>query len=236
MKYYFEDRIRYSELDENLRLSLHGLINYFQDCSIFQSEELGIGVKYLEKEGKLWVLSSWQIRIERYPSLGEQVRVGTWACGFRGFTGMRNFVMETADGEVLAYAYSIWAYMDLKKGIPTRVMEEEAARYGVEKPLEMEYAGRKIRVPEQLGEEEPVTVHPQHLDSNHHVNNGQYVAIAQEYLPEGFEVRGLRAEYRQQARLGDVMVPGTVQMDDTCVVVLNDRNGQPYVIVEFSRV
>ena len=38
LKYYFDSRIRYSELDENLCLPLHGLINYFQDCSTFQSE------------------------------------------------------------------------------------------------------------------------------------------------------------------------------------------------------
>lgn len=236
MKYYFDGRIRYSELDENLRLSLHGLISYFQDCSIFQSEDLGVGVRYLEKEGRLWVLTSWQIRVNRYPFLGEHVRVGTWACGFRGFTGMRNFVMETGEGELLACAYSVWAYMDLKQGRPVRVPEEEIQAYGIEQALEMEYSGRKIHIPQTLSFYDSVTVHPRHLDSNHHVNNGQYVAIAQEYLPEGFEVRGLRTEYKQQARLGDVMVPGMAVAENSCVVVLNDQSGQPYVVVEFSRV
>ena len=54
LKYYFDSRIRYSELDENLCLPLHGLINYFQDCSTFQSEELGIGVQYLKEKRRLW--------------------------------------------------------------------------------------------------------------------------------------------------------------------------------------
>ena len=71
MRYYFDSRIRYSELDENLCLPLHGLINYFQDCSTFQSEELGIGVQYLKEKRRLWVLTSWQIEILRYPPLGK---------------------------------------------------------------------------------------------------------------------------------------------------------------------
>ena len=234
MKYYFDSRIRYSELDENLCLPLHGLINYFQDCSTFQSEELGIGVEYLKEKGRLWVLTSWQIRIFRYPSLGEEVRTGTWACGFHGFVGMRNFVMETAEGEMLACAYSEWAYMDPAAGRPVRADAGEIQRYGMEEPLEMEYAGRKISVPGEQRFLDPVTVHAHHLDSNHHVNNGQYVAIAAEYLPEGFQVRQLRAEYKRQARLGDILTPGISESSGAYVVTLNDQTGRPYVILEFS--
>ena len=37
-------------------------------------------------------------------SLGEAVKITTWASGFKGFLGMRNFTMETEDGEMLACA------------------------------------------------------------------------------------------------------------------------------------
>ena len=79
-----------------------------------------------------------------------------------------------------------------------------------------------------------MTVHAHHLDSNHHVNNGQYVAIAAEYLPEGFQVRQLRAEYKRQARLGDILTPGISESSGAYVVTLNDQAGRPYVILEFS--
>ena len=46
--YSFNERIRYSELGENGELSLVGLLNLFQDCSTFQSEDLGLGIKYLQ--------------------------------------------------------------------------------------------------------------------------------------------------------------------------------------------
>ena len=44
--YTFDSRIRYSETDETGALSLLGVINYLQDCSTFQSEDIGLGVEY----------------------------------------------------------------------------------------------------------------------------------------------------------------------------------------------
>ena len=38
--YQFQSRIRYSEVDSEGRLTMASLINYFQDCSTFQSEDL----------------------------------------------------------------------------------------------------------------------------------------------------------------------------------------------------
>ena len=51
MKYSFTSRIRYSEIGEDGCLTLPGLINYFQDCSTFQSEAIGEGVAELKKRG-----------------------------------------------------------------------------------------------------------------------------------------------------------------------------------------
>ena len=68
MKYSFTSRIRYSEIGEDGNLTLPGLINYFQDCSTFQSEAIGEGVAELKKRGCAWVLSAWQIHVRRYPS------------------------------------------------------------------------------------------------------------------------------------------------------------------------
>ena len=41
--YTFDSRIRYSEIDRSGRLSIPAVVDYFQDCSAFQSEELKAG-------------------------------------------------------------------------------------------------------------------------------------------------------------------------------------------------
>ena len=65
--YTFESRVRYSETDEYGRLTVNGIMNYLQDCSTFQSEDLGLGIRYLEEKKKAWWLNSWQIVIDRQP-------------------------------------------------------------------------------------------------------------------------------------------------------------------------
>lgn len=71
----------------------------------------------------------------------------------------------------------------------------------------MDYAPRKIKKPINGKEYPSFAVRPHHLDTNHHVNNGQYVLMAQEYLPADFTVKQMRAEYKNQAKLGDIIVP-----------------------------
>lgn len=67
--YEVKSRVRLSEVSDNGCMTLPGIINSFQDASIFQSEDLGVGTKYLEEQKKAWVLSSGQVEILRYPNL-----------------------------------------------------------------------------------------------------------------------------------------------------------------------
>ena len=73
--YAFDSRIRYSETDSEGYLTLDALLNYFQDCSTFHSEDVGLGIGYMKEIGQVWVLSSWQIVVNRYPKLGEKVKI-----------------------------------------------------------------------------------------------------------------------------------------------------------------
>lgn len=232
--YVFDARIRYSEADCENKLTLGGLLNYFQDCSTFQSEDLGLGVKYLMELGQVWALSSWQIDVERYPEIGERVKVGTLPYDFKGFIGFRNFWMEDEEGKRIAAANSVWTLLDLKSGKPVRPSQEMIEGYRIEPKIEMEYLPRKIAIPEggEAGTELVITRH--YLDTNYHVNNGQYVKIAMDYPEEDFEVRRLRAEYKKQAYLGDVFCPVVYRKEGSCVISLNDRKGEPYAVVELT--
>ena len=44
--YSFDSMIRFSEVDHHGTLTLPGIINYFQDCSILHSDSLGVGMEH----------------------------------------------------------------------------------------------------------------------------------------------------------------------------------------------
>lgn len=238
--YEFSGRIRYSETDSEGYLSLVSLLDYFQDASSFHSEELGVGVSYLKENHIAWVLSAWQIVVERFPKFGEEVVVGTFPYEFKGALGGRNFYMKDASGRMIAWANSLWSLVDLQSMRLVRLTEKLLSAYVLEPKLEMEYASRKISVPEATEEGiscfqgKEITVRAHHLDTNHHVNNGQFIRMAMSCLPEGVSVAQMRAEYKKQAFLGDVIKPFVVREDDRYIVSLRDAQDKPYVNVEFT--
>ncbi|MCR5459367.1 MAG: acyl-[acyl-carrier-protein] thioesterase [Acetatifactor sp.] len=232
--YQFDSRIRYSETDSEGKLSFLALLNYFQDCSTFQSEDAGVGIKYCLDRNLVWVLNAWQIIPIRMPRLGEKVTIGTLPYEFQKFMGSRNFMMFDQEGNYLAKANSIWSLIDVRTERFVTPDEAMLKGYPVEERIPMEYAGRKIAVPVGGSVAGPITVMAHHLDSNHHVNNGQYVAMALEFLPEGAEIRQMRAEYKKQAFLGDVLHPYVAAEEGRLVVSLQDEGGKAYAAVEFS--
>lgn len=233
--YTFDGRIRYSEVDSEGKLTMAALINYLQDCSTFQSEDLGIGVNYMKEICRVWVLCSWQIVVDRYPELGEKVVIGTQPYDLKGFMGFRNFAMLDEQGNYIARANSIWSLLNTETGKPATVPEIMIERYTRAPRLEMNYADRKIPVPEGGVAQEPIVVKKHHLDTNCHVNNQQFLDMAMEFLPEGYGIRQVRAEYKKQAFLHDVLVPYVAEDGDRIVVKLAGEDGGTYVIAEFSK-
>lgn len=213
--YEFDSVIRYSETDPDGVLTVESLIDYFQDCSTFQTHAVGAGLEFLKEQGLIWVLNSWQIDILRLPHLYESVTIGTIPYLLKGFAGHRNFYMKDADGRMCAVANSLWTLFDLKTMYPARISPSHEARYEIGEKLTMTYLPRKITLPKEGGSKaEPITVLRHHLDSNGHVNNGQYVRMALDVLEagagDGFSpehISRLRAEYRQQAHTGDILCP-----------------------------
>ncbi len=233
--YSFTSHIRFSEVDTERKLTLSSLINYFQDCSTFQSEDIGLGFDYLEPLHKVWLLSAWQVLIQRLPELGEEVHIGTWPNEFTSVYGGRNYILQDAQGETIAVANSIWVLADTITGRPTKINPEEFAKYELLAPYPMEYAPRKIPIPKEFEEQPSFYVTQSHLDSNHHVNNGQYIRMAEAYLPQGFAVGEFRADYRKSALLNDTIHPLVTVTEDTCTVVLADNDFKPYTTVQFIK-
>lgn len=234
MMYTFDSRVRYSEIDETGKLSIRSIIDYMQDCSNFQAEDLGAGIAWLKENALMWVLASWQIIFERFPSMGEKITIGTQVYGFEKMLGYRNFVINDEKGERLVIANSTWVLMDLNKNRPGIVTEEIGSVYGKAEPLPMEYAPRKIRVTGAGSEKERFQVREYHLDTNHHVNNGQYVQMAMEFIEKRAVVKELRAEYKSQAKYGDEIVPVVYEPgEEETIVSLNGADGRAYAVVQF---
>lgn len=234
--YTYDTKVGFSQVDTDKLMKMESLTALFQDVTCFQGEEIGVGFDYLEPKKQAWILNSWQIDVKRFPKFNEKITVGTFPTGFKSFIGTRNFVVLDENKERIIMANSIWTFMDMEKMRPAKVEEEFIQKYVLEEALPMDYSARKILLPDTEDwaktSKEPLKVGEYHLDSNMHVNNGQYVQIASGFLKKGTKYNQLRVEYRKQAYLGDVIHPVVYEKNNTCIVALCDENNSPYAVIE----
>ena len=125
--YQFESRIRYSETGEDGCLTLTGMINYLQDCSIFQSEDMGVGV--------IWT------KCARH---GCCLHGGSGLCAIPDRASVLRSVPGTTDRRGFTdTAISLWK-MQAERGWQRRIPDGFCWTYGLVFPAE---SGRKILRP-----------------------------------------------------------------------------------------
>lgn len=234
--YSFQSRVRYSETDETGTMSIVALVNYLQDCALFQTEHLGAGVEHVRRTGHRWLLASWEIEIGELPRFAEPVEVSTWARSFERLFAGRNFTLRrVGEAEPLVRVDSLWFMFDDATGRPMRLPEEETALYHADleqdTPLDMPVIQRRIPVDGPGQPAAPVAVTRAHIDTNHHVNNAQYIDMALGALPERLRVRRLDVQYSEAARLGDTVYPSVHAVEGGYVVALDDEAGKHYAVV-----
>lgn len=236
--YTIKSRVRYSECDETGNLSLVSVMNYLQDCSTFHSEDVGRGFNQLSQEGFAWVLATWQIQIDRLPHFSEKIEVSTWSYQMKGLQAFRSFQINGEKQTTLVRADSTWYLMNVKDGHASRIPESEKVYITGEPRIDLPKTPRKISLD---GKAEPgpnIVVSQQHLDTNKHVNNAQYVLMALDTLVAlgySHKIRRIIVQYRSQAHLGDVIFP-EVYKDKTgfSITLKNADNSTTYATVRFE--
>lgn len=231
--YEYETVIRYSEVDKNGFLTPLALIDLFQTTSTFQSEEIGFGIEYLKSKHCAWVLSSWQICLDKLPRFKDKVYIRTWSYGIKSALGYRNFVILDENKNVLSYAGTLWVYIDIESGRPVKPPVEMVEAYDSSDKFEMDYAPRKIPLPEDMTQMSDFEVKYYFIDTNNHMNNEKYILAATEFIPDDFHVKEIRAEYKKQALLGDIITPKVSVTKDSVIVAMYDDHGDHNASIQF---
>ncbi len=233
--YTYQTTVRYSEAAFDTKVRPHQIINYLQDCSILDSEHIGKGVSFFDKYKRAWVISAWQIEIDEYPAFKQELTVGTWPYDFSNLYGFRNFTIQDETGKQIVRANSLWCLIDMETGGPAKITEADISGYELQEKLPMEEVSRKLKILKEGEKPEPFLVRKSDLDTNRHVNNARYIAMAEEYLPDDFLPKKFRVQYRKQAMLGDRIYPLVHEDENVYAIALCDEDYKPYVSVEFAK-
>jgi len=236
MIYSMNTRIRFHEVGKDKKLSLPSLIDLLQDCGNFHGEDTGASLDYQYKVGQTWAVTSWNLIIDEFPSLGDEVITSTWSYKARHFLAYRNFTVRSPEGKCYIKADSQWVMLDTEKFEPVEIRQDIMDMYTTEpdEKLPDRFPGRVIRLAEGGEKLAPFEVAEYMLDANNHINNGQFVKLAYAYIPAEFRFRRFNAEYVSQGHMGDVITPYRVRTEKGWQTALLKEDGRPYFKAEWT--
>lgn len=172
VRYETTHEVAYYECDINQQITFPALIGVAVKASEEQSDHLGRGSDYVHQLGLGWVITNYQLFIERMPKVGEVITVATMAMEYNKYFCYRNFWIYDAAGEELVRIESVFVLMDLVNRKMASVPEAVIA------PYESEKVNRIKRYPKVekivAGERLNYRVRFYDIDSNQHVNNSVY--------------------------------------------------------------
>ena len=233
--YSLKYNVTTSACDSDGRLKLYSALQMMQDCSeMWIDTEPGVK-QFFTEQNMAQLLASRQVEVVRVPDFKEELTVTTSVYGMKPMFGFRNTFIYDAEGKPCYRTWSMGAFVDKSNGKLKRVDDATMASMTLEPQLEMNYGDRRIAVPKEGGQTQlPIPVMKADIDYNRHVNNANYIRMAMEFLPEGFQVAGLRVEYRVAAKLGDTLLPTLYRLTEDTILVTLSIGNEVSAIAEFT--
>ena len=175
--------VRTSDTGLRGRLSLRAICELLQESAALHATALGVGGDVLASRGLAWVLVQWSVAIDHGTAWRDAIAVETWPSGLTERTAIRDFVIRSARGTVLARATSHWVMLDLLRRRPVRMPDVVREIALAPRPRALEEGLLKLAAPEIATTVFEFPVRFADLDVNTHVNNLAYVEWIAESVP-----------------------------------------------------
>ena len=194
------------------RLSLHALFNYFQDIASDHAIVLGYGRDELLKQNHFWVLSRIYAEIDSLPAWNEKISLASWPRGTDKLFALRDFEMESAEGQILARATSSWLIIDRDSKRVQRpdINLTKLNSYLAEKSCTLRNAAKIEAAPPGGSSSQPFRVRISDLDVNLHTNNSSYLLWVIDTYKLDFMLRNVpmtvEINYLSESRFDDTVV------------------------------
>lgn len=183
-------------------------MNYFQEVSTNQGDDLEIGSDFLKESQLAWFLVKYDIRFDNYPTYKQKVRITTEATGMDRYCAVRRFTIEDLNQNPMIIADTQWLLVNRENQKMEPVdAHQEFEVYGCHDKKGPIF--KKIpRIKNPTGKKQ-FEVRFLDIDFNFHVNHVKYMAWAIEALPleivKTRELKRAKLLYKSQCFYGDLV-------------------------------
>lgn len=222
--------VHYYEIDAKKRALISTIINYLMDVCTYQSDLNNVGIDYLLFQNRGWILTQWNIKINRYPTYGEEVKVSTTSNSFYKYYAYRKNFIEDLEGNLLVDGTSNWLLVDTIKRRPVRLGEEMFKAFNITPEENERFKSANLPHLESWDNEVKFNVRYSDIDTNEHVNNVKYISWIIESVPLdialNYEMKEITVVYKKETGYGHMIDVRTEieKENDTYVCIHNIVN------------
>ncbi|HSV99798.1 MAG TPA: acyl-ACP thioesterase domain-containing protein [Sedimentisphaerales bacterium] len=203
-----EDRflIRMYDCRPDGQVKTSSLMQYMQEAAACHAEQLGLGIRELERRGCLWVLVNLRVEMSDTPGWGDEVIVATWPSGCTRLIASREFIGRSPEGLEFFRAASDWMILDRQSGRPKNLdrLDLNLPHGGPKAPA---VPPTRLQPGDRCAHVCSLSVPFSAMDLNGHVNNTEYVRWALDAVHQHIgslpEIRTVQLTYQAEVFAGD---------------------------------
>ena len=189
-------------------LSAVALAGYLQEAAGQSADELGFGLRDLNRRGLTWVLVREHFELEEPVCFGDTLEIETWPSGIDRWAALRDFRLFKNQREI-GRALTSWFVLDIASRHPVRPKNVLTESYHAQDPHVLPLRVEPLTTVGNASLERRFHVRFSDIDANLHVTNASYIAWVMEAVAESDWrdqwLRSLDIEFVAECALGAVV-------------------------------
>jgi len=217
------------DVGENNRLTNKAILRMLQEIACIHSSYSDFGVNDSEKTGMAWILLNWKLQVFSRPIWNSKLKINTWSSKHGLIAFYRDFEVFDENNNLVAIATSKWVLFDINKGSIVKITDDIKSKYvHVDKHVFDTPMNEKLKEPENSSLTTEYMVRRHDIDTNHHVNNLNYLDFAYESIPEDVffntDFKNIEIMYKHEAKLGDTLNLFFANQDNANFVTIKNKD------------
>lgn len=216
------------DVGENNGLTNKGILRMLQEIACHHSETAGFGVNDSSSTGFAWLLLNWKLQVFSRPVWNAKLKINTWSSKHTLIAFYRDFEILDENDNLVAIATSKWVLFDFNKNGIAKLTDELESRYThVDKHVFDAPMNEKLKEPENSELVSSYTVCRRDIDTNHHVNNLNYLDFAYEAIPEDIffnsDLKNVEIMYKHETKLGETLDFFYSKQENSNVITIKNK-------------
>lgn len=207
--YELDFTIEYPDINQNNELSDYGFFKYLQEVGCLHASLLKFGLDNSKETHLVWILLDWKLKIYSRPAWKTKIHVVTWPSKMELATCYRDYEIYGEDNTLLAKATSKWVLFNIETNHISKIFPEVASKFSCVDKHVFNSQIEKLKEPLSYENTFTYTILRKDIDTNHHVNNLNYIQFALEALPldvyQNTNFSSIEIMYKKQCLLGDTI-------------------------------